>query len=96
MKKVSKTITLILVLAAAFGIYYYVTIPAINIHSVGFWQCLLFAVAILNVIYVLLKAKQYSKTHGAAPFSKDLLGTLKLAKAGIGIFVQHGRYGFSV
>ena len=87
MKKVSKTITLILVLAAAFGIYYYVTIPAINIHSVGFWQCLLFAVAILNVIYVLLKAKQYSKTHGAAPFSKDLLGTLKLAKAGIGIFV---------
>lgn len=87
MKKVSKTITLILVLAAAFGIYYYVTIPAINIHSVGFWQCLLFAVAILNVIYVLLKAKQYSKTHGAAPFSKDLFGTLKLAKAGIGIFV---------
>ncbi len=87
MKKVSKTITLILVLAAAFGIYYYVTIPAINIHSVGFWQCLLFAVAILNVIYVFLKAKQYSKTHGAAPFSKDLFGTLKLAKAGIGIFV---------
>ncbi len=87
MKKVSKTIALILVFAAAFGIYYYVTIPAINIHSVGFWQCLLFAVAILNVIYVLLKAKQYSKTHGAAPFSKDLFGTLKLAKAGIGIFV---------
>lgn len=87
MKKVSKAIVLIVVFAVALGIYYYVTIPAINIHSVGFWQCLLFAIAILNVVYVFVKARQYSKSHGAMPSSKELFGGLKLAKAGIGIFV---------
>ena len=87
MKKVSRVIGLIAVFAVAMGIYYYVTIPAINIHSVGFWQCLLFAIAILNVVYVFVKARQYSKLHGAMPSSKDLFGSLKLAKVGIGIFV---------
>lgn len=87
MKKVSRVIGLIAVFAVAMGIYYYVTIPAINIHSVGFWQCLLFAIAILNVVYVFVKARQYSKLHGAMPSSKELFGSLKLAKVGIGIFV---------
>ena len=87
MKKVSRAIGLIAVFAVALGIYYYVTIPAINIHSVGFWQCLLFAIAILNVVYVFVKARQYSKSHGAMPSAKELFGSLKLAKVGIGIFV---------
>lgn len=87
MKKVSRVIGLIAVFAVAMGIYYYVTIPAINIHSVGFWQCLLFAIAILNVVYVFVKARQYSKSHGAMPSAKELFGSLKLAKVGIGIFV---------
>lgn len=87
MKKVSRTIALIAVFVVALGIYYYVTIPAINIHSVGFWQCLLFAIAILNVVYVFVKARQYSKLHGAMPSAKELFGSLKLAKVGIGIFV---------
>lgn len=87
MKKVSRSIALIAVFAVALGIYYYVTIPAINIHSVGFWQCLLFAIAILNVVYVFVKARQYSKSHGAMPSAKEMFGSLKLAKVGIGIFV---------
>ena len=42
-------------LIAAF-IYYYITLPAINIHSSGFWFFLLGAVAVVMVIYVLRKA----------------------------------------
>ena len=68
-------------------IYYYVTIPAINIHSVGFWQCLLFAIAVLNVIYALFRSRQYAKLHGRQARVKELLGSSKLIKAGIGLFL---------
>ena len=36
--------SIILVFAA---IYYYISLPALNIHSVGFWKFLLFGVFIL-------------------------------------------------
>lgn len=68
-------------------IYYYVTIPAINIHSVGFWQCLLFAIAVLNVIYALFRSRQYAKLHGRQARVKELLGSSNLIKMGIGLFL---------
>ncbi len=46
-------ITLLAVLAA--GIYYYVTIPAINIHSSDTWFVMIFLFVILAVVYILKK-----------------------------------------
>ena len=52
-------------LIAAF-IYYYITLPAINIHSSGFWLFLMGAVAVVMVIYVLRKAGKEILTFGVA------------------------------
>ena len=86
MKKTFKFLAAAALLVSLF-IYYYVTIPAINIHSVGFWQCLLFAIAVLNVIYALFRSRQYAKLHGRQARVKELLGSSNLIKAGIGVFL---------
>ena len=54
MKKIIMIVGAILAVLAA-GIYYYITLPAINIHSVGFWW---FIISILGVIFLwrLIKA----------------------------------------
>ncbi len=47
MKKILKLAAVVAAVVAA-GVYYYVTIPAINIHSSGFWFFLMGALAILT------------------------------------------------
>lgn len=47
-----KVLALLAVLIIA-GIYYYVALPAVNIHAVGFWAFLAFAVIAAMVIYAL-------------------------------------------
>ncbi|NBH13023.1 CvpA family protein [Lachnospiraceae bacterium] len=49
MKKGKNILIAITLLAAAF-IYYYVTIPAINIHSVGTWWFVIGAVAVISIL----------------------------------------------
>lgn len=41
-----------LILVLVLGIYYYVTLPAINIHAGGFWSALIF----ILVVVLLMKA----------------------------------------
>ncbi len=48
MKKLVMAIGIVAALAAA-GIYYYITLPALNIHSSGFW---FFIISIVGVIFV--------------------------------------------
>lgn len=52
------------VLAAAF-VYYYVTLPAINIHASGFWFFILALIAFLGVVYALKKATGEYRRYGA-------------------------------
>ena len=54
MKGIKTKIKLFLALAALIvvGIYYYVALPAINIHSTDFWLFLIVALVILLVISV--------------------------------------------
>lgn len=59
-KKLIRNLIIILAGIAALGIYYYVTIPAINIHSIGTWKALLFLVLVLMF---LVMAKQLRKSH---------------------------------
>lgn len=59
-KKLIRNLIIILVGIAALGIYYYVTIPAINIHSIGTWKVILFLVLVLMF---LVMARQFRKSH---------------------------------
>lgn len=51
------------VLAAAF-VYYYVTLPAFNIHASGFWFFILALIAFLGVVYALKKAAGEYRRYG--------------------------------
>ena len=90
MKKTGKIGVIIVLLLAAVGVYYYVTIPAINIHSVGFWQCLLFLIAALTIIYVLVKSRNEVKKNGVQIRPKELLMQLKGARIGMAAFLLIG------
>ena len=51
MKKWMRNLILLLIGLAAAGVYYYVTLPAINIHSTGFWFFIITLLAIVIVAY---------------------------------------------
>lgn len=59
------------------GVYYYVTLPAINIHYSGFWGFLLLALAVLIVLRALRK-----RFASVVEIKED-----KTAKAGIGLML---------
>ena len=50
MKHWKRTGIILLVLLVLVGIYYYVSLPAINIHAAGFWTFILSLLAVLLVI----------------------------------------------
>ena len=58
--KILRNFVLLVIALLALGIYYYVTIPAINIHSAGTWGVMLFLVAVLMVFSLL---KQFKKNR---------------------------------
>lgn len=59
MKKIGTFIIFVILLLFAFG-YYYITLPAINIHSPGLWTFMLGIVVILFFAYMLRKRKNAS------------------------------------
>ena len=90
MKKVVKKIVIAVILVLFLGIYYYITIPAINIHSGGFWQCLLFLTALLTAVYVMTKAGRVYKEQNSKPELKSLMQEFKLVKIGVAAFILIG------
>lgn len=60
MKKAIRNIVIVLFLLVVAFIYYYVTLPAINIHSVGFWW---FAITVILVLTALLAIRKLWKEH---------------------------------
>ena len=75
-KGVLYTILGVLAAAVAF-IYYYVTLPAINIHSSGFWFFIMAAIVAVMVVYTIRKAgKDMAGTGGVAPVSYTHLENL--------------------
>lgn len=58
MKKIGKKAIIALVLLVIAGIYYYVALPAINIHSTGFWGFLIAVVVILLALYAVRKKQK--------------------------------------
>ncbi len=87
MNRVLKKIIIAAAFFVALGIYYYVTIPAINIHSVGFWQCLLFLIALLTGLSILVKTRKEMKKQNGVPLKPgEIFLQLKLAKIGLVLF----------
>ncbi|MCM1257498.1 MAG: CvpA family protein [Roseburia sp.] len=87
MKKMKWKVLILIVLVLLIGVFYYVTLPAINIHSTDFWMYLLFVIAVLTVVYILGKGKRELFTRGKDLNLKDLLKSFKLAKLGVFLFV---------
>ena len=71
----TKLLILIPVLLVA-GIYYYVALPEINIHSAGLWWFLIFALAVVFVIHIVRRAagKAGKKIVGYTPVEISLKG----------------------
>lgn len=82
MKKGMKIIIGIVAAAVAAFIYYYVTLPAINIHSTGFWSFVLFAVAAVIVLCALRSLKESGGVTLGKGLELDFAGALgsKLVK----------------
>lgn len=81
MKKTKTKILTVLVLILLAGIYYYVKLPAINIHADGFWMFLLVVIAAVAVFYIgrrRLFRKEDIKSSGIA---KGLIGLFLLVVA---------------
>lgn len=78
MKKLIKVFGALAVIVAA-GIYYYVALPAINIHSVGFWFFLIAALAAvtgITVLYKIIKTKTEITELSQSKLMKILLGIM--------------------
>lgn len=76
MKKIGFKIAGVIAALLIAGIYYYVTIPAINIHAAGFWTFLMVAIAAVVVLF-------------AAPRVRSVqdIKSSKGIKAGIGLLL---------
>lgn len=81
MKKLLKLAAVLAAIVAA-GAYYYVTLPAINIHSAGFWFFLIFALAAVTgivAVYKIFKTKTEIIELGQSKLIRTLLGITVLS-----------------
>ena len=63
MKKVKKRVLTAAIILCALGIYYYVALPAISIHSMDFWIFVMVAVLLSGVAYGVSFAKKESLSY---------------------------------
>lgn len=83
MKKATKSILIVAVLVIAAFLYYYITIPAFNIHSIGTWWFIIAGTVVLTVLLSVRKAwKENHKVKlGKGMVLVDIKST-KIAKIG--------------
>ncbi len=88
MKKLSKKLILVSALLIILGVYYYVTLPAINIHAAGFWTTLELLIAIVTIMYAVVKMRKSTKTNVVQVKTVEYaFKELKLVKAGCILFI---------
>jgi len=83
MKKKLRKFIIIIISILIIGIYYYISLPAINIHSIGFWQFLLFGIFVLFVIYMFRGIR------------KRKIDDFKSNYAGFGDFIRREKFIFA-
>lgn len=90
MKKAIRNIVITLVLFTAAFVYYYVTLPAINIHSAGFWWFLITAILVLTALLAIRKLwKEHKQTGKNVEITMKSIGIAKfgIAFAGIALVI---------
>ena len=88
MKKITGKIVLTVIILIAVGIYYYVALPAINIHAAGFWTTLGLLIAFVTIIHAITQLRKRSKDNVIPVKSAEIqLKEMKGAKFGAGIFL---------
>lgn len=70
---------ILVIMLLVIGIYYYVALPAINIHSAGFWMALMLLIAFVTIIYAISQVRKRFKDNivpikPAEKMLKDLKG----------------------
>lgn len=69
MKKTVRKLIIILLAALAAFVYYYISLPAINIHSSGFWMFIITIIVVAAVVYAIRKSgKEYVESEVAGKF----------------------------
>lgn len=88
MKKFLKILIPLIIILLAVYIYYYITLPAINIHSPGFWFFIIGALVILCIITALFTANLNSngKKHSGPVFKNKLFAAV-IAVTGVVVLV---------
>ena len=89
-----KIVAVLFLLVAAF-IYYYVTLPAVNIHSAGFWWFIIGAVVMITTIGILWKTVKEKKAKIVIVDSKTAMGSWKYGyylAAALGIIFLIGTF----
>lgn len=88
MKKITRNIILLALLLLAAGIYYYMALPAINIHAAGFWLALELLIAFATVIHAFTQLRKRSNDNIVPMQSKEkMLKEMKGVKLGGGLFI---------
>lgn len=88
MKKTTRNILLLVIVLLVAGIYYYVALPAINIHSVGFWMALGLLIAFVTILYAITQLrKQSSQNVVPIKSAEKALKEMKGVRIGFALFV---------
>lgn len=88
MKKVTRNLVLFIIALLILGIYYYVSLPAINIHAAGFWMTLGLVIAFVTIVYAVSQVRRQSKSNVVPIKSTEkMLKEMKGVKIGFGLFV---------
>lgn len=83
MKKGLKGLLAVLALLIVAGVYYYVALPAINIHSAGFWFFIMSFIVFLMVVYVVKKIGRQFKDTGVVRTDVDFKSMKPIKVMGI-------------
>lgn len=88
MKKITRKVIIALIILLFAGVYYYFALPAINIHSVGFWMALMLFIAIITVFYAFIQIRSQAKSNVVQVKTLEkAVKELKFVKIGFGLVV---------
>lgn len=87
MKKGTRNIVVFILTLVLLGIYYYVTIPAVNIHSTGFWTVMMTLVFLITVAYTVSQFRKQASSGVVQKKSfRKAYKEFKFVKVGILLF----------
>ncbi len=88
MKKTTGKIAIIVLVLVFLGIYYYITLPAINIHSAGFWTASMALVLLLTAACTLVSLKKQANGNVVRNMRpRQMWKEMKCLKLGLGLFL---------